>query len=272
VSAAPERLSVIVITKNEERNIAACLESVRWADEIVVVDAQSTDRTVEIVRRFTDRVVVAKWKGYVEAKNLALRTAANDWILWLDADERAVPGLEVEVRAAIAAGADGPVAYRIARRAYFLGRWIRHCGWYPGYVVRLFRKSSASFVPTEVHERLEVRGATGQLASDLLHYTDENLFHYFAKFNRYTTLAAADRRRAGRSGAVSDLVLRPPFMFFKMYVLQRGFLDGMPGFILSLASSAYVFAKYAKLYEATRLSPGSGQEPPHAGPARTPQP
>lgn len=246
-------ISVIVITKNEERNISDCLESVRWADEIIVVDAQSSDRTVEYARRVTDRVTIAPWKGFVEAKNLAISQSTHDWVLWLDADERARPGLEAEIRGILASDRPQPVAYGIARRAYFLGSWIRHCGWYPGRVVRFFRKRAAAFVPTAVHERLEVRGQTGELATDLLHYTDENLFHYFSKFNRYTTLAAADLQGRGRVGAVADLVARPPFMFFKMYVLQRGFLDGMPGLILSLASSAYVFAKYAKLYEATRL-------------------
>ncbi len=255
-------VSVIVITRNEERNITACLESVQWAAEIVVVDAQSTDRTVECAKRFTEKVISAKWKGYVEAKNLAIAETTNDWILWIDADERAMPGLADEVRA-IVAMADGPAAFRIARRAYFLGTWIRHCGWYPGYVVRLFRKSKAAFVPTEVHERLDVQGETGQLTTDLLHFTDENLFHYFAKFNRYTSLAAADLRRKGRIGAMMDLFVRPLFMFFKMFILQKGFLDGMPGFVLSLASSAYVFTKYAKLYETTRMhsvAPTKGQE------------
>jgi glycosyltransferase involved in cell wall biosynthesis len=247
-------LSVIVITKNEERNLGACLESVGWADEIVVVDAQSADRTVEVAKRYTDRVVSAKWKGYVEAKNLAIANTTHDWVLWIDADERAMPGLEAEVRAVLGRGDTGPVAYDLARRAYFLGRWIRHCGWYPGHVVRLFRKSQASFVPTEVHERLEVRGETGRLTTDLLHYTDENLFHYFSKFNRYTTLAAAGLTRKGRVGSLGDLLYRPPFMFVKMYLLRLGFLDGMQGFVLSLASSAYVFVKYAKLYEATRMS------------------
>jgi glycosyltransferase involved in cell wall biosynthesis len=264
VTAPGQRLSVIVITKNEERNIAACLASVQWADEIVVVDAHSSDRTVELARRFTDMVIVARWRGYVEAKNLAIRQATGDWILWLDADERAMPGLEAEVRAEIGAGMAQPVAYRVARRAYFLGTWIRHCGWYPGRVVRLFRKDAAEFIPTDVHERLAVRGETGDLATDLLHLTDENLFHYFAKFNRYTSLAAADLGRKGRVGALSDLLVRPPFMFIKMYVLQRGFLDGMPGFILSIASSAYVFTKYAKLYESTRLV-----RPVDAGAARS---
>jgi glycosyltransferase involved in cell wall biosynthesis len=254
MSAGTLDISVIVITKNEERNLADCLESVRWARQIVVVDAQSTDRTVEVARRYTDDVAVTPWKGYVEAKNAALERATNDWVLWLDADERAMPGLEEEV-ARIVRGADsGPAAYSVARRAYFLGRWIRHCGWYPGRVVRLFRKSRASFAASHVHERLVVQGETGVLSTDLLHYTDENLYHYFAKLNRYTSLAAADLAERGRIGAVTDLLVRPPFMFFKMYLLQRGFLDGMAGLVLSLASSAYVFAKYAKLYERTVLA------------------
>ena len=253
MSAGTLDISVIVITKNEERNLADCLESVRWARQIVVVDAQSTDRTVEVARRFTDDVVVTAWKGYVAAKNTALGRTAHDWVLWLDADERAMPGLEEEVRRIVLGAKGGPVAYSIARRAYFLGTWIRHCGWYPGRVVRFFRKSRASFAASHVHERLVVEGETGRLATDVVHYTDENLYHYFAKLNRYTSLAAADLVERGRIGTVRDLLIRPPFLFFKMYFLQKGFLDGMPGLMLSIASSAYVFTKYAKLYERTAL-------------------
>ncbi|HXF99487.1 MAG TPA: glycosyltransferase family 2 protein [Bacteroidota bacterium] len=246
-------LSVITLAYNEEHNIAECLASVRWADEIIVVDSGSTDRTVELARQFTDKVLTVEWKGYGATKNLALQHAKGEWILWLDADERVPDELAREMREAIRSN-DGTIAgYSMPRRAYFLGRWIKHCGWYPGRVTRLFRKSKARFTESNVHEQVVVDGAIAELKHDLLHYTDPNLHHYFQKFNRYTTLAAADLQAAGRRFSLFDILVRPAFLFFKMYVLKRGFLDGMQGFILCVVSSAYVFTKYAKLWELQRM-------------------
>ena len=254
-------ISVIVITKNEERNIADCLKSVAWADDIVVVDSQSTDRTVELARQFTPHIVVTPWMGYGAAKNFALEKARHEWVLWLDADERVSPELAREIQDVISESADASAVYEIARKAYFLGKWIRHCGWYPGYVVRLFRKSSAAFSNEKVHERLEYSGEAGRLKNHLLHYTDDNLYHYFSKFNRYTSLAAADVMGSRREFSLTDLLVRPPFLFFKMYVLRLGFLDGMHGLILSLASASYVFTKYAKLWELQTTSGGQPGSP-----------
>lgn len=247
-----QNISVIVITKNEERNIVECLQSVAWADDIVVVDAQSTDRTVELVARFTPHIFIKPWMGYGGAKNFALQHVKHDWVLWLDADERVSPELAGEIQEAISRNADAGGVYEVARRAYFLGKWIKHCGWYPGYVVRLFRKSSASFTDSNVHERVEYSGLARRLQNDLIHFTDDNLFHYFSKFNRYTSLAAQDVLGSHRKFSLYDLLVRPPFLFFKMYVLRLGVLDGMHGLILSLASASYVFTKYAKLWELER--------------------
>ena len=242
-------LSVIVITYNEEDSIARCLDSVRWAEELVVVDAESSDATAEIARGLTPHVNVARWAGYSGAKTFALTKTTQEWILWLDADECVTQELAMEIQAIIQAESRGTSAYEVARRAFFLGKWIKHCGWYPGYVVRLFRKGSAAFTESSVHEKLTVNGRIGRLGNDLLHFTDENLFHYFAKFNRYTSLAAADVKKEGRRFSMIDLFLRPPFLFFKMYVARFGFLDGMHGLVLSLLSAASVFTKYAKLWE-----------------------
>lgn len=242
-------LSVIVITHNEEKNIGECLGSVRWADEIVVVDARSTDKTVERARQFTDRIFITEWMGYSAAKKFALGKCTHRWIFWLDADERVPDALGEEIRGIVCSAAAGAEGYEVARRAFFLGRWIRHCGWYPGYVIRLFLKEHAEFTAASVHEQAQVRGRRGRLRNDLLHYTDDTLYHYFSKFNRYTTLAAEELADAGRSPSVSHLIFRPPFLFFKMYFVRMGFLDGMHGLILSLASAAYVFCKYAKLRE-----------------------
>ncbi len=243
------RLSVVTIALNEERNIVQCLESVRWADELIVVDSGSSDRTVELAKGFPARVMQLPWRGYGATKNDALQHATGDWILWLDADERVTPELAAEIRTKVQENDGTYAGYTVARRAYFLGKWIRHCGWYPSRVTRLFRRSSGKFTENKVHEQLLLEGPTGHLHNDLLHYTDPNLYHYCEKFNRYTSLAAEDMHAAGERFSLYDVLVRPPFMFFKMFVLRRGFLDGMHGFILSAVSMTYVFVKYAKLWE-----------------------
>jgi glycosyltransferase involved in cell wall biosynthesis len=253
-------LTVITLTLNEEHNIGACLESARWADELIVVDSGSTDRTVEIARSFTPKVIDVAWEGYGAARNHALTEASGDWILWLDADERVTPELAEEIRKILRDDARSINGYAIARRAYFLGRWIRHSGWYPGRVVRLFRRGTGHFSETRVHEQLHLDGISASTQHDLLHHTDPDLQHYFVKFNRYTSLAADDMAAAGRTFKLRDILLRPPFQFVKMYLLRRGFLDGIEGLILAVLSSAYVFTKYAKLWERSRKKavPGVG--------------
>ena len=249
------RLSVIVLTLNEEQNIGDCLESIRWADEIVIADSGSRDRTLEIARGYGARILTIEWKGYGAARNSAVATATGDWILWLDADERVSPELAEEIRGILADPACRMDGFMIARRAYFLGRWIRHSGWYPSRVLRLFRRGHGTFTETHVHERLELSGSTGTTRHDILHYTDPDLEHYLAKFNRYTSLGAADLAAAGRRPVLADLLVRPPFQFVKMYLLRRGFLDGLHGLVLAVLSSAYVFVKYAKLWERSLRDP-----------------
>jgi glycosyltransferase involved in cell wall biosynthesis len=250
VSTTP--LSVIVITHNEERHIDACLESVAWANDIVVLDSESTDRTVPLASARTPKVHVLPWMGYARMKQAALAFTVNEWVLWLDADERVGAELAAEIRSVLAAPPGETAGYEVARRAFFIGKWIRHCGWYPGYVVRLFRKSRGSFNDARVHEGLALTGPSSRLRNDLLHFTDETLYHYFDKFNRYTTLAAEEILTRGGSFSLYDLLVRPPFLFMKMYFLKGGFLDGVHGLVLSLASAAYVFCKYAKCWDLAR--------------------
>jgi len=246
-------LSVILITLNEERNIEACLRSVEWADEIIVVDSQSTDRTVEIARSFTDKVFVIDWKGFAASKNFALQQAQSDWVLWIDADERVPAELATEIRQVISQKPqeDG---FAIARRAFFLGRWIKHCGWYPGYVLRLFRRGKACFNDNRVHEGLILQGRQGRLQNDLLHYTDDSLEHYLWKFNRYTSLAAQDLVQRGRKAGWLGMIGRSLHTFFRMYLVKRGFMDGVEGLMLCLLSANYVAMKYAKLWEARNVT------------------
>lgn len=245
------KLSVIVITRNEERNLADCLESAKWANEIVVVDSASQDKTVQIAHQFTQRVYVRPWDGFAAAKSFALQQCTGDWILWLDADERLTKELADEVQAVVEKEDISFAAYEFPRKAFFLGKWIKHCGWYPGYVTRLFRKSAGEFSENKVHEYLRIEGSVGRLRNDLMHYTDPNLWHYFEKFNRYTALAAEGLAEDGARFSLLQLIIRPSWVFIRMYVVKLGFLDGVEGFILSVLSSCYVFTKYAKLWELT---------------------
>lgn len=243
-------LSVIVITKNEEHNIEECLASISFADDIIVVDSESVDSTVQKAKKFTQNVFVKPWLGFSAAKKYGVEKAKNEWILWLDADERVMPALAEEIKSLLH---ENPrqAAFTVARRAYFLGKWIKHSGWYPGRVARLFHKQRAQFNDAAVHEGLEINGVIGELKNDLLHFTDPNIFHYFVKFNRYTSLASEELVKKGKIFKITDIIIRPWWQFVKMYFVRRGFLDGIQGFLLALFSSAYVFTKYAKLWERT---------------------
>lgn len=244
-----DSITVIVITHNEELNISDCLESVKWANEIIVVDSNSSDKTCEIAKKYITKVFTKEWKGYSEAKNFAIEQATNDWILSLDADERVTPELSEEINLILKNPGSKYNAYEVGRRAYFLGKWIRHCGWYPGYVVRLFKRQEGKYNESRVHEKLEVKGNIGRLKNDLIHLTDRDLFQYFSKYNNYTSLAARDLYDKKQQFKITDIVLRPVFAFVKMYFLRLGFLDGIHGFVLCFLSASYVFTKYAKLWE-----------------------
>lgn len=245
------KISSITIAKNEETNIARCIESlVECVDEIIViVDEESSDKTLGIAKSYSNvKCKIVKWMGYAKTKQYGISLCSHDWILWIDADEVVTKELSKEL---IEFKVSSPLftAYSIPRKAFFLGRWIKHSGWYPGRVTRLFNKHKVKLSENEVHEHLLVSGETGELNSDLEHYTDPNIHHYFQKFNRYTTLAAEELLKNNTSFLVTDLLLRPIAIFVKMYFLKLGFLDGTQGFILAVFSSAYVFTKYCKFWE-----------------------
>ena len=245
------KISTIIIAKNEERNIRRCIESqLECIDEIIVlVDDKSEDKTLEVVQSFPEvHTVIAEWKGYAKTKELALSLTSNDWILWIDADEAVTKELSKEL---IDFKKSHPIypAYSVPRKAFFLGKWIKHSGWYPGRVIRLFKKDEVQFSDKEVHEDLIVNGETGKLKNNLEHFTDPSIYHYFEKFNRYTTLAAEELKKKNKKAGLNDILLRPFFIFIKMYIVKRGFLDGIHGFILAIFSSLYVFTKYCKLWE-----------------------
>ncbi len=243
-----EKISVAIITKNEELNIRECLESVKWADEIVVVDNGSTDQTRQICQEFQARVYQEEWKGFPRQKNSAIEKTRNEWVLSLDADERVSPDLRQEIERVLG-GESSTDGYFIARKNFFLGRWIKHCGWFPDYNLRLFRKSRGHFLERAVHERVEIQGKVGYLKNPLEHKTYRTLTDFFARMDRYSTLAAREMFREGRRYRFRDTFFRPPFTFLQMYLLQAGFLEGYLGFLLSALYSFYTFAKYSKLKE-----------------------
>jgi glycosyltransferase involved in cell wall biosynthesis len=243
-----QKISVAIITLDEERRIRPCLESVTWADEIVICDSGSTDKTLEISREYTDWVYVDEWRGYGAQKNLAVERASSPWILSLDADERVTP----ELRKAIEEVLEHEMAldgYYIPRKNYFLGRWVRRCGWYPDYVLRLFRRGRGRFTDRAVHEAVRLEGGVGYLKASLDHYTYSSISDYLVRMDRYSTLGAEELRREGNRASLRDLLLRPPFTFVRMYLFQAGFLEGWRGFLLASLYAYYTFIKYAKLWE-----------------------
>jgi len=241
-----EKLSVTIITLNEEKKIRDALESVKWADEIVVVDSGSTDGTLDICREYTDRVYSNRWPGFVAQKNFATDKASHRWILSIDADERVTPELAEEIRRIIASpSAD---AYAVPRRVFYLGRWINHSGWYPDCKVRLFDRERCRWEGEQVHETVKVRGNAGYLRGDLTHYTFDSIEDHIRTMNSYTSLAAREYKK-DRDITRTDLAFRPVFTFFKSYLIKKGYKDGMPGFIISAAAACHVFLKYAKTWE-----------------------
>lgn len=246
------KISVYVIAYNDEPNMRACLESVAWADELIVVDSHSTDATEKISREFTDKVFQHDFQGFGKLRNDAVAHATHDWVFSLDTDERATPEIRDEIRRVLASGPTAD-AYFVPRRNYFLGRWIRHCGWYPDYrQPQLFRKSRMRYRDEVVHEGAEVDGKTGYLSEHVLQYPFRDIDHYLAKMDRYSDLMADRMVQQGRRFHVHQLVTHPCFTFAKMYLGRAGFLDGMPGLILSGLYAYYTFIKYAKLWEMSR--------------------
>lgn len=245
------RLSVVVVTRDEEERLRPCLESVAWADEIVVVDAESEDKTLTIAREFTDRVVVRPWPGYAAQKNAALDLATGEWALSLDADEIVSPALRAEIAAVLAV--DGPAdGYAVPRRNIFWGRWVRHGGLYPDWQVRLFRRGRGRFVVRAVHESVGVEGRVERLAGHLEHRSYRDVSDFLARADRYSTLAAEEAVTQGRRAGAADLLLRPLGRFVGMYVVGRGFLDGWRGFLLAALYAYYVLIRSAKIWERTR--------------------
>jgi glycosyltransferase involved in cell wall biosynthesis len=246
------KISATIITFNEERNIQRAIESLRCADEILVIDSGSNDRTVEIASNLGARVVESAWPGYAKQKNLASEKAAHDWILSIDADESVSEALEAEIWRLKKSGPEHD-AYTMPRLAQYLGRWIRHSGWYPDRKVRLYDRRKAKWVGEYVHESVKVEGRVGHLQGNLLHFTCDSLSEHMKTMDRYTTLAAEQLVAAGEEVTWGRLIFEPPWTFFRTYILKAGFLDGVEGLAIANMAALYNFLKYAK---ARFMSPG----------------
>jgi glycosyltransferase involved in cell wall biosynthesis len=246
-------LSVTIITLNEENNIARAIESVRgFAQEVLVVDAGSADRTVEIARHLGAKVLINPWRGFGQQKNFAATHAAYDWVLNLDADEEISPELAVEIQQTLERDEGRSiVGYSVPRLSKYLGRWIRHGGWYPNRLVRLAYRKKAAWTEPDVHEEWIVHGSVLPLAHNLFHYPFRNISEQIETNLRFSRLGSEVLRKRGQKRNVFLLIFKPLGKFFETYLLKSGFRDGIPGFIISVNAAHSIFLKYAYLFEGT---------------------
>jgi len=231
--------------------VGEALRSVAWADEIIVVDSESTDQTAAIARMYASRVVLRAWPGYAAQKNHAASLATHDWILSLDADERVTPELADEIRILMQVG-PGDAGYRIPRVTWYLGRWIRTTDWYPDHQLRLYDRRTAEWSGHYVHESVTARGRVGHLRGELHHFAYRDIADHLETIDRYTTYASRQMFESGRRAGVLQLAYHPPLAFLRNYILRGGIRDGAVGFIISVLNSYYVFLKFAKLWELQR--------------------
>jgi glycosyltransferase involved in cell wall biosynthesis len=260
-----QKISATIITCNEETNIAEALKALAWVDETVVVDSGSMDGTLDVCRRYTDKVFHRDWTGYVDQKNYAVERASHDWILSLDADERPSPELVAEIEVLRRSGLHY-AGYRLPRLTFFMGRWIRHGDWYPDYQLRLFDRRKGRWQGGRVHESVRLEGSHGILKGEIYHYTYRSLSDYLRRLEVYSSLAAEDFRQRGRHSSALQLLGNPPVTFLKGYLLKGGFLDGVPGLMAAVMGAISVYFKYAKLYELQQTP--AGKAPEEAGKKR----
>ncbi|TLY27162.1 MAG: glycosyltransferase family 2 protein [Ignavibacteria bacterium] len=263
-----ERLSVVVITLNEEKNIERCLRSLRWADEIVVVDSFSRDRTVELARKYADSIIEHEYDGDIPQRERGFAAASGTWLMYVDADEEVSDGLKDEILGVLTSREtrDG---YEIPRKVFMFGTWVKHGGWYPDYTFRLFRRDRYRALQAEVHGGFTVDGETGRLSGLLNHYTYDSIAHYLSKMNDYTSLQISGKigGGGGRSAGARRLILSPLSHFLRKYVSKQGYRDGFRGFLLASLGAIYTLALYSKLWEyGFRDREGRGVRPPITNP------
>ncbi len=246
-----EPLSVVIIAQNEADRIGACIDSVSWANEIIVVDAGSTDGTHEVCLERGAVVVHHTWEGYSAQKNFAISKARHSWLLSLDADECVSPGLAKEILSVLSADSPAP-GYRVPRKNIFCGRWLRHGDMWPDYQVRLFLRDAGAFNERCVHESVVVRGRVGVLSSPIDHRSYDALSDFFHRQTKYAKLSAEDLFSKGARPGIGDFFIRPFWRFFRSYVLKMGLRDGVEGLLASAGSAWYVFMRVAFLWELCR--------------------
>jgi glycosyltransferase involved in cell wall biosynthesis len=240
------KLSVIIITKNAAAHIETCLNSVIWADEIIILDSGSTDNTLSLCRAFTDKIFINEdWLGFGIQKNRALAKASGEWILSIDADECVTPALQQQIKDAIT-NATTETAFRMPRRSRYCGRWIKHSGWYPDYVIRLFRRDAAQFTDDIVHEKVEIlNGKLATLNTPLLHYSFNSLEEVLDKVNRYSSANAL--KNSTKKSSLKKAIVHGLWAFIRTYFLRMGFLDGREGFMLAVSNAEGTYYRYLKL-------------------------
>jgi len=247
------KVSAVLITKNEARHLKECLASLSFCSEIVVVDSGSSDATVAIAKQHNAKVVSREWTNFTEQRNYAASLAENRWVLSIDADERVTPALADEIREAVGAPR-GRTAFLIPRKTFHLGRWIFHGGWYPNHLVRLFDKTQGAWAGGDLHEYWKTNGPQGTLTEPLLHYSFADLADQVSRNNRYSSLGATVLKKQGRPFSFLKMIGKTVTKFFETYIFKRGFLDGLPGLIISVSAAYSVFLKWAKLWELERIS------------------
>ena len=245
-------LTVVILTKNSSDTIEQCLESVKWCKDIVIVDSFSTDNTSEICKKFTDKIHQNTYTCYGNQLNWALRKIESEWILVVDSDEEVSEKLQDEIKNLFEKGNPSLDGYYISRKSKFLGKWIYHSGWYPDYVLRLFKREKTYYKKRKLGSSAIVQGKTGSLKGEILHYPYRDLGHYLQKFSRYTLLSAEQMYDEGERTTALGIGFKPILRFIKDYIFRLGFLDGKQGFIICKLSYYYVFMKYARLWEIQR--------------------
>ncbi|SRR5258706_1130829 len=243
------KLSVLLPTYNEESMIADCLESIKWADEILVVDSYSTDLTLKIVENYDTRIIQHEYINSAEQKNWAIPQCAHEWILQIDADERLELALESEIRELLKNPSEAVNGFRINFKHYLLGKWVMHSGMYPEYHLRLFRRDVGRFLNREVDAHVYVPGNVETLKGHILHFGTESISHRLRAIDRYTRYESDEREKRGRHYSWSNVILRPLVAFFYYYIYKLGFLDGMRGLILAVLKTDFIFWTYVKLWE-----------------------
>lgn len=250
-------ISAFIVCCNEERQIRRCLESVRWCDEIIVVDSGSTDHTLEICREFTSKVIYQPWQGYVKQKRFALEQCSSDWVLNIDADEEVSGELKGEISEILERDSRGEIApvngYYLNRVVFFLDRWWRKGGWHPEYRLRLCRRAATTWGGEDPHEKASVIGATGRCRSELHHYSFTDLSDYVRRMNTLSSNATHSLLERGVRPSIMAIIFRPVARFFKFYVSRKGYREGVAGLVVAIVEAISVFLKYSKVWEAVEV-------------------